>query len=421
MRRAATETVIAADWLADPRLARLFAAIARDGDTAWVVGGAVRNTLLGLPAGDVDVATDAVPAVVTERALAAGLKPVPTGIDHGTVTVVVEGHPFEVTTLRQDVETHGRHATVAFGRDWSVDAHRRDFTMNALYVSLDGVVHDFVGGIADARAGRVRFIGAAERRIAEDYLRILRFFRFHAAYGRGGLDADGLAAAVAAQAGLDGLSAERIGQETAKLVVARGAPATVAVMAETGILARVIGDFADLAGFARVHGLADRAGGVVRRAGEAPLFLAALAVDDAERAQGLAERLRLSNAARDRMAAAVVHAAMVPATPGPADLDRLSFAAGRAGAGDAVVLAHARGRIEARVAIAALSALAERPVPVFPLAGRDLLALGVPAGPAVGEVMRRLTAHWVAADFRPDRAALTALAAEEIGRILTNR
>ncbi len=150
-----------------------------------MVGGAVRNTLLGLPHGDIDIATTAVPAEVTRRAQAAGFKPVPTGVDHGTVTVVIEGRPFEVTTLREDVETFGRHATVKFGRDWKRDAQRRDFTMNGLSLSADGTVHDHVGGLADLKARRVRFIGEAATRIAEDYLRILRFFRFHAYYGEG--------------------------------------------------------------------------------------------------------------------------------------------------------------------------------------------------------------------------------------------
>ncbi|MER2606094.1 MAG: CCA tRNA nucleotidyltransferase, partial [Siculibacillus sp.] len=304
MRRAATETRISAPWLDDPRLARLFAAIEREGDAAYVVGGAVRNTLLDLPAGDVDVATTALPEAVTARARAAGLKPVPTGIDHGTVTVVVEGHPFEVTTLRQDVASHGRHATVAFGRDWSVDAHRRDFTMNALYASLDGVVHDFVDGIADCRAGRVRFIGSAARRIEEDYLRILRFFRFHAAYGRGPLDAEGLAAAIAAREGLAGLSAERIGQETLKLMPAIGAPVTVAAMSDAGLLQRVLGRAADLGAFARLHALSNAGGRPARAAGEAVVFLTALAGWTEGDAIALGERLRLSNAARDRAVAA---------------------------------------------------------------------------------------------------------------------
>ena len=185
-----------------------------------MVGGAVRNTLLALPHGDIDIATTAVPQEVMRRAEAAGFKAVPTGIDHGTVTVVIGGRPFEVTTLREDVETFGRHATVKFGRDWKRDAERRDFTMNALFVSADGTVHDFVGGLADLEKRHVRFIGDAATRIAEDYLRILRFFRFHAYYGEGAPDADGLHAAIQARAGLDQLSRERVRMELIKLLVA---------------------------------------------------------------------------------------------------------------------------------------------------------------------------------------------------------
>jgi poly(A) polymerase len=422
VRRAATETRIAADWLADPRLHRLFAAIERDGDTAYVVGGAVRNTLLERPVGDVDVATTALPAVVTARAAAAGLKPVPTGIDHGTVTVVVEGHPYEVTTLRQDVESHGRHATVAFGRDWSVDAHRRDFTMNALYVSLDGVVHDFVGGIADCRAGRVRFIGRAAARIREDRLRILRFFRFHAAYGRGALDPEGLAAAIAARDGLAGLSAERIGQETMKLVVAEGAPATVAAMSDAGLLQRVVGRAADLGGFARVHGLVGRDGGPTRD-GDAAVFLAALAAWSEADALALWQRLRLSNATRERMVAAVGRARRLPpGTLATAEaIDRLLFEAGREGARDALVLAHARALAGREEVSTALSQAASRPVPVLPIAGRDLVSLGLPSGAAVGRILADLRALWVDQGFRPDRASLLASAEAEILGILTNR
>src|SRR6266516_4723594 len=189
-------------WLTQGPLAKLLALLDRDGEEARVVGGAVRNALLGHPPGEIDVATTALPAEVMRRAAAAGFKPVPTGVAHGTVTVVIEGHPFEVTTLREDVETFGRHATVRFGRDWVRDAERRDFTMNALSLSPDGIAHDYVGGLADLRARRVRFIGDAATRIAEDYLRILRFFRFHALYGDGHPDADGLHAAIVARAGL---------------------------------------------------------------------------------------------------------------------------------------------------------------------------------------------------------------------------
>jgi poly(A) polymerase len=206
-----------APWLRGGSLPRLLDVLDRDGEEARVVGGAVRNELLGEPVGDVDVATTALPQEVMRRAEAAGFKPVPTGVEHGTVTVVVDGTPFEVTTLREDVETFGRHARVSFGRDWQHDAERRDFTMNALYAARDGTVYDHVGGLDDLKARRVRFIGDPHKRIAEDYLRILRFFRFHAAYGDGGHpDPAGLSACIAARAGLethgaDACDHERVG------------------------------------------------------------------------------------------------------------------------------------------------------------------------------------------------------------------
>ena len=184
-----------APWLKSGPAARVLTLLNRDGEEARVVGGAVRNALLDLPIGDVDIATTALPEEVTRRAKAAGIKSVPTGIEHGTVTLVVDAHAFEVTTLREDTETFGRKAKVAFGRDWVRDAERRDFTINGLSVDAQGRVHDYVGGLEDIAARRVRFIGAPEQRIAEDYLRILRFFRLSARYARGALDADGLSSA----------------------------------------------------------------------------------------------------------------------------------------------------------------------------------------------------------------------------------
>src|SRR5262245_46618030 len=204
-------------WLIEAPLAALLAALDRDGEQARVVGGAVRNVLLGEPHGDIDIATTAPPDEVIRRVQAAGFKPVPTGIEHGTVSVVADSRPFEVTTLREDVETFGRHAKVAFGRDWRRDAERRDFTMNALSLARDGTIFDYVGGLADVAARRVRFIGDAATRIAEDYLRILRFFRFHAAYGEGAPDPEGVAACIAGRAGLERLSRERIRMEMLKL------------------------------------------------------------------------------------------------------------------------------------------------------------------------------------------------------------
>ena len=246
------EATIKAPWLNERPLVQLLGLLNREGEEARVVGGAVRNALLELPHGDIDVATTALPEEVMRRAQAAGFKAVPTGIGHGTVTIVIEGRPFEVTTLREDVETFGRHATVRFGRDWKRDAERRDFTMNALTLSPDGLVHDYVGGLADLKKRHVRFIGNAATRIAEDYLRILRFFRFHAIYGEGHPDPDGLHAAIVARAGLAQLSRERVRMELIKLMVAPRAVPALVVMAEAGLIGPVLGGVSHLASFANM-------------------------------------------------------------------------------------------------------------------------------------------------------------------------
>src|SRR3979490_984830 len=216
--------------------ARVLQLLDGNGEEARVVGGAVRNALLQIPTGDIDIATTAVPDEVIRRAKAAGIKSVPTGIEHGTVTLVVERQPFEVTTLREDTETFGRKAKVAVGRDWVRDAERRDFTINGLSVDAEGVVHDHVGGLDDIAAKRVRFIGDPNQRIAEDYLRILRFFRIHAAYGAGEPDRAGYLACIAARAGLANLSAERVRMEMLKLMVAQRSAGAIAAMVDGGLL-----------------------------------------------------------------------------------------------------------------------------------------------------------------------------------------
>src|SRR5260221_6626825 len=221
-----------APWLKSGPAARVLVLLNGDGEEALVVGGAVRNAMLKIPLGDIDIATTALPDEVVRRAKAAGIKTVPTGIDHGTVTLVVEAQPFEVTTLREDTETFGRKAKVAFGRDWVRDAERRDFTINGLSVDAGGVVHDHVGGLDDVLAKRGRFIGDPSQRIAEDYLRIPRFFRIHAAYGAGESDRAGYLACIAARAGLTTLSAERVRLEMLKLMLAEGATCAVAANAE---------------------------------------------------------------------------------------------------------------------------------------------------------------------------------------------
>src|SRR3979409_2410427 len=239
-----------APWLKSSPATRVLELLSGNGEEARVVGGAVRNALLNIPIGDIDIATTALPDEVIRRARAAGIKSVPTGIEHGTVTLVVEGQPFEVTTLREDTETFGRKATVPFGRDRVIDARRRDFTINGLSVDADGVVHDYVGGLEDIAAKRVRFIGDPDRRLAEDYLQIRRFFRIHAAYGAGEPDRAGYLACIGARAGLASLSAERMRMEMLKLMLAGGAAGAVAAMGAGWLLLPVFGGIAYTGPFA---------------------------------------------------------------------------------------------------------------------------------------------------------------------------
>src|SRR3981081_3570635 len=239
-----------APWLKSGPTARVLELLDSNGEQARVVGGAVRNALVQIPIGDIDIATTALPDEVIRRAKAAGVKSVPTGIEHGTVTLVGDAQPFAITTLREDTQTFGRKAKVAFGRDWTRDAERRDFTINGLSVDAGGVVHDHVGGLDDIAAKRVRFIGDPDLRIAEDYLRILRFFRIHAAFGAGEPDRDGYLACIRAPAGLPSLSAERVRMEMLKLMVAQGAAGAISAMAEGGLLLPILGGIAYTGPFA---------------------------------------------------------------------------------------------------------------------------------------------------------------------------
>ena len=285
--------------LREGALARVLAALDGNGEETRLAGGAVRDLALGLTPGDFDLATTALPEIVIARARAAGLHFAPTGIAHGTVTVIADGRPFEVTTLREDVETDGRHAVVKFGRDFRADALRRDFTINALSLDAEGRVHDYCGGLADLQARRVRFIGDARQRIREDYLRILRFFRFSARFGEGALDAEGLAAAIAEREGLSILSRERVRAELLKLLVAPRAGEVVTTLCEAALLAPLLGGVENPA---RLRGLIalEAARG---EPADALLRLAALSVVIVEDADRLREKLRLSNAEHERLAA----------------------------------------------------------------------------------------------------------------------
>jgi poly(A) polymerase len=397
-----------APWLREGEVARLLAVLNRGGEEARVVGGAVRNALLDLPVAEIDVATTAVPDEVTRRADAAGWKAVPTGIEHGTLTVIIHGHPFEVTTLREDVETFGRKARVAFGRDWRIDAGRRDFTINALTASADGTVFDYVGGLADIAAHRVRFIGEPRQRIAEDYLRILRFFRFHAHFAGGAPDTAGLQACIAERAGLETLSRERVRMELLKLLVAARAVPTLAVMAESGLLGMVLGGVPYLASFenmAKVEAALGVAPDPVRRLGA----VAVMVEEDAER---LAQRLRLANIETERLVA-LENWWRVSAAANEQAAHALLYHLGPQSFTDQVLLAWARSAAGAvDRAWHELATLPQRwTAPDFPLKAAEFMRRGVAAGPAIGAALRAAKEAWVAADFPDDSAALEAIAA----------
>jgi poly(A) polymerase len=385
--------------LARPSLSGLLDALNGEGEETRIVGGAVRDALLGEPIGDVDLATTALPEDTMRRGRLAGFKPVPTGIEHGTVTLVADGIACEVTTLREDVETDGRRATVRFGRDFVADARRRDFTVNALSLDRAGVVHDPCGGLADLSVRRIRFIGDAATRIREDYLRILRFFRFHARYGSGSPDADGVRACIAGRGGLAGLSRERVRAELMKLLVAPGTAPALRAMAEAGLLMPMIGRVPHLARFEAVT----EGGGE----GVFPAFrLAALAVGVREDALRLREDLRLSNDEFDRIERIALALEGLSGRGSPATLAQLRHLAHRLGQ-DAVaaglVLLAGRGAEAAGRAQAVIAELAR--TPPFQPTGRDVIALGVPAGPRVGQVLAAARRAWIEGDAPPHKAA----------------
>jgi len=402
-----------APWLRSGPAARVLGLLNGDGTEARVVGGAVRNALLGLAVSEIDIATTALPAEVIRRARAAGIKSVPTGIEHGTVTLVVDAQPLEVTTLREDIETFGRKAKVAFGRDWARDAERRDFTINGLSVDADGVVHDYVGGLADIAAKRVRFIGDAKLRIAEDFLRILRFFRIHAAYGVGEPDRAGYLACISGRAGLASLSAERVRMEMLKLMIAQDAEIAVAAMADGGLLLPIFGGIAYIGPFASMIS-AERALGLepnaIRRLG-------ALAVAVSEDARRLAARLRLTNneaKALDSM----VHRWWRLAGMDEATARRRLYRLGAERYRDRLMLAWARAGAEASsVSWRELATLPARwSAPKFPLKAADFVARGIDAGPALGQVLGLAEDAWLAADFPANEPALKAIADQTVTR-----
>lgn len=376
-------------WLESQATRAVMAALEAAGGSgcARFVGGCVRNSLLGHPVDDIDIATRLRPEQTMAALKAAGLKAVPTGVEHGTVTGVSERRPYEITTLRRDVETDGRRAVVAFTEDWAEDAARRDFRLNALYADAAGTVFDPTGGgLEDAAAGRIVFVGEAETRIREDYLRILRFFRFYAWYGRGEPDAIGLAACAALKDGMAQLSAERVSKEVLKLLAAPDPRAAVRAMAETGVLAQVLPQAQPLAMFEAMCDLTD----------DPVMRLSALLPADAAAVMEIAGGLRLSNAVRDRLAAAVADGPAVSPTMSDAEARAAIYRLGPRAFEDRLMRAEAAGRGNG----AGLRALAaDWTPPKMPVGGRDLARLGLAPGPDTGRLLKAFEDGWVADDF----------------------
>lgn len=412
-----TERLPLQPWMTAPATKAVLDALRADGAEVRFVGGCVRDALKALPIKDIDLATPDRPETVMSLLKSAGLKAVPTGLAHGTVTAVSDGQPYEVTTLREDVETDGRHAVVAYTDDWVQDAARRDLTINALSCRPDGTLFDPFGGLDDLRAGRVRFVGEAGERITEDYLRMLRFFRFHAFYGDGDLDPDGLAAAKELAPNLASLSGERVREELLRLLAADKPLPVLATMERVSVLKILLpqlrSDHSILASLMETEIETD------------PLLrLAALLDGSGEEAEQVSERLRLSRAQSDRLfALRTAGQKMTSWSPkiGQAtrEIRQSLYDLGPELTRDLLRLDWARRPTEERRAdcrdlSASLAVTEDWDGPVFPLRGRDALTLGAEAGPALGDALDRVESWWREADFAPDRDACLAQLKQEL-------
>lgn len=405
MRQALTQT--AAAWLHWPETLALVEAFHTAGHPLRFVGGAVRDTLLGREVVDVDAATPAPPQKVMAIAEAAGMKAIPTGLSHGTVTVVVQGRPFEITTLRRDIKNFGRHAEVLFTNSWEEDAARRDFTMNALYAEPDGTVHDYFGGVEDAQTGRVVFIGEASQRIQEDALRILRFFRFFASYGEGNADAAALAACAQESFRLNQLSAERIGAEMLKLLQAERAAETLRLMQDYGILEKLISatvELSSLAALRRVRLMAEPE--PMHPLVPLALLLRSWPYPEAV-LEDVVKRWRLSGKQAVQLHYLTQEKRLEPETPEAEQKkilrkDGAELFAARVMIGWAERLAEnpAQPQILSATYRAMMGLPARWEIPIFPLSGEDLRSIGMISGPQMGQALRQLESQWEAADYQ---------------------
>jgi poly(A) polymerase len=384
-------------WMTAPETVAVMGALGE----ARFVGGAVRNALLGAQVVDIDIAVPMPPTEALARLKAKGIKVVETGLDHGTVTAIAGTHAFEITSLRRDVETDGRHAKVAFTDDWAEDAARRDFTINALYATANGDIFDYATGVEDLIAGKVRFMGDAGQRIAEDYLRVLRLFRFHAWYGKGEMDAEGLRAAAQAKDKLKTLSAERVAKELLRLLEAGNPTPVLRVMAATGILSELLPGALQLPRLERLMEI--DADNFFSR--DALLRLAALLPDGEEAAHAAADRLKLSNADRTRLAQALSGETIAEHLSAKA-ARRLLYRIGVARFRDKVLLRWASAPKGSGAWRMLLEMAANWQRPRFPLTGRDVMLAGVPEGPDVGRILAQVEDWWIGGDFAADEGVL---------------
>lgn len=395
-----------AEWLKNSTTQHVLRTIVNHGGTARVVGGAVRNTLLGKEVTDIDIATSVRPEQVLSCAGNEGLHVIPTGLDHGTVTIIADHRAFEVTTLRQDVETHGRHATVSFTDDWLADARRRDFTINALYCDPDGTLYDYVGGLEDLKTHRVRFIGRPEDRITEDFLRILRFYRFTSEYSEGTIDREGHLACCMLQVGLDQISAERIRVEILKLIIAPWALLAVSEMNEAGILTRILGGSLNTVTFARLIGIESSnaiSPNPIRR-----LYTLAKTEDNA--AARLRDRLRLSKKEYERLADLVVPDRAFDPEEQEIWCKIFIYRHNAESYEDGLLISWAHdlsASMNESSYLKRLNFSKEWEKPILPVSGKDIIKLGIPSGPEVGRILSLLEEWWISVGFPNDIELIT--------------
>ena len=397
-------------WMTAGETASVMRALQAAGGEARFVGGAVRNAIVEEPVTDIDIATTLNPDAYMSALKNAGIAIVPTGIEHGTITAIANGQVFEITSLRQDVSTDGRRATVVFTNDWAKDAARRDFTMNAIYADVTGQLFDFTGGITDLHAGRVKFVGDPNARIHEDYLRILRFFRFHAWYGRDAPDEAALDAAARNKAGLRHLSGERIRKELLRLLEAADPEPALNTMQSHDILGEILPVPVNLERLSNLIALARQ-----KKISRGPIISLAALLSSDQAARAVASNIKLSNAERAQLVEILSDYSKITPRLSSAEVTKLLYRFGKERFGELLLLAWAEEPVDSAWEIIFARA-AQWAHPDFPIDGRDVMEAGAKQGPSVGRILSALERWWVEEDFAPDHAALLAKLSELIGK-----